>query len=71
VQGSILAFLRWEVLEKEAQMTDDDGEDGAGEFNRGHDEISIENLDIILLWFWKVHDVEGILEIIRSFLQDA
>jgi hypothetical protein len=64
VQDSILEFLRSRFHEVENRTADGEDEDVVSKFRKGHDKVSIEKLDAILLWFWEVHDVGGILEII-------
>jgi hypothetical protein len=64
VQDSILAFLRSRFHEVENQTADGEEENVVRKFRKGHDKVSIEKLDTILLWFWEEHDVGGILEII-------
>jgi hypothetical protein len=66
VQDSILEFLRSRFHEVENPTADgeEEPEDVVCKFRKGHDKVSIEKLDAILLWFWEVHDVGGILEII-------
>jgi len=70
VQASILAFLRSGFRVTENEITDDDGQPRARVFKKDHDMVSMENADIILLWFWEVRDVEGIFEIIFALLYE-
>jgi len=64
VQASILEFLRSDFREIDNEITDDDGQPRARVVKKDNDIFSMENADIILLWFWEVRDVEGILVVI-------
>ena len=64
MQASILEFLRSDFREIDNEITDDDGQPRARVVKKDNDIFSMENADIILLWFWEVRDVEGILVVI-------